>query len=171
VAFLVASILVCVGGKSVAAAGAVPRCHTGELGASLGRFGVGLGNAATEVALQNRSGHECFVYGYPGFGLQDRHHRVQPSRVTWGGTYFQSDPGPHRNVLRPGRRAYSDLAWDDKPGPGENVRSPCEPVSTWLEVTPPDERDYLLVRFGKFGQRICAHGHLVATALSRKARP
>jgi hypothetical protein len=74
-----ASILVGVGGKSVAAAGAVPRCHTGDLGASLGRSGVGPGNVTTEVALQNPSDHVCFVYGYPGFGLQDRHQRVQPS--------------------------------------------------------------------------------------------
>jgi len=171
IAMLMASIFVFLGRDSVAAAGAVPRCHTEDLVASLGRFGVGLGNVTTEVALRNRSADACFVYGYPGFGLQDGHHHVQPSRVTWGGTYFQIDPRPHRIVLRPGRRAYSDLAWGDNPVPGENVRGPCEPVSTWLEVTPPDQRAYRLVRFGHFGHRICAHGHLFATALSSKARP
>src|SRR5262249_51977686 len=161
---LIASIVLLLGVRSTAATGAtVPRCHTSDLAASLSRFGAGLGNVATEVALRNRSDHDCFVYGYPGFGLQDSQHRVQPSRVRWGNTYFQTDRRPHRVVLRPGGRAYSNLAWGDNPAPGEDLRGPCEPVSAWLEVTPPGERGYLLVRFG---QRVCGHGSMSATALS-----
>jgi len=164
VALLVVSILLLPGGGHTAAAAApVPRCHTSDLAASLSRFGAGLGNVTTEVALRNRSHHRCFLYGYPGFGLEDTHHRLQPSRVRWGNTYFQIDPRPHRVVLRPGGRAYSNLAWGDNPAPRENLRGPCEPVSAWLEVTPPDERAYLLVRFG---QRVCGHGSMSATALS-----
>jgi hypothetical protein len=169
VAVLVASIVLLLGGgRAVAAGGPVPRCHTDDLAASLSRFGAGLGNVSTQVALRNRSGHVCFVYGYPGFGLQDTHRRVQPSRVRWGSTYFQVDRRPYRVVLRPGGQAYSNLAWGDNPGPGESLRGPCEPVSAWLEVTPPDERAYVLVRFG---QRVCGHGSMSATALSASAEP
>jgi len=164
---LVAGTFLFAGSESFAATGGIPRCHTGDLRASLGRFGVGLGNATTEVSLRNRSDHQCFVYGYPGIGLEDSRHHEQRSRLTWSVTYFQLDPRPHLIVLSPGRRAYSNLAWSENPGPGENVRGPCEPVSVWLEVTPPDEREHLLARFG---QHICAHGRLFATALSSKPR-
>jgi hypothetical protein len=169
VAVLVASIALLLGGGRTTATGApAPRCHTSDLAASLSRFGAGLGNVTEEVALRNRSNHACFVYGYPGFGLQDVHHRVQPSSVRWGSTYFQIDRRPHRVLMRPDGRAYSNLAWGDNPAPGENLRGPCEPVSAWLEVTPPDERAYLLVRFG---QHVCGHGSMSATALSAFAEP
>jgi hypothetical protein len=164
---LLGCMLLIVNGAT-AAGGELPRCHTTALAVSLGRFGVGLGNATTEVALRNSSHHACFVYGYAGFGLQNAHHGEQRSRVIWGNTYFQTDRRPHRVVLRPGRRAYTNLAWSDNPGPGENLRGPCEPVSAWLEVTPPDEYTFLLVRFG---QRVCARGNLFATALSATAKP
>jgi hypothetical protein len=140
----------------------VPRCHTQDLAVSLGRGGVGLGNAEVPVSLRNRSGHSCFVFGYAGFGLEDAQHRVQPSRVHWGGTYFGADTGARRVVLRPGARAETLLAWGLNAAPDEPQRGPCEPQTAWLEVTPPDERTHLLVRFKAV---VCSHGRLDSPAL------
>jgi hypothetical protein len=145
------------------AATPVPRCHTADLRVYLSRFGVATGTVIGDVAFRNRSGHACFVFGYAGFGLEDAHHRVTPSRVTWGSTSARHDPGRHRVVLRPGRAAFANLQYGDVPFGNER----CRP-STWLEVTPPDERRYRLI---PFGAPVCDHGHLTATALSRARTP
>ncbi len=138
---------------------AVPRCHTADLRVYLGRGGGAAGSIEKEVAFRNRSSHPCFVYGYAGFGLEDARHHVKQSRVTWGSTFAQRDPGRHRVVLPPGRAAFANLAWNDVPVGGERCGA-----SAWLEVTPPDERQYRLVRFGGI---VCNHGHVTATAISR----
>jgi uncharacterized protein DUF4232 len=140
----------------------LPRCHTADLRISLGRGGGAAGSIEREVVFRNRSGHTCFVYGYAGFGLENARHHAKPSRVTWGSTFAQRDPGRYRVVLRPGRAAFANLAWNDVPVGNERCG-----VSAWLQVTPPDERRYRLLRFGGI---VCNHGHLTATALSR-SRP
>ncbi len=141
----------------------VSRCHTSELDVSLSGGGAALGNVGVNVYMRNRSTHACFVFGYVGFGLENERHERQRARVRWGNTYFRIDPGSHRVILRPGARAVTNLAWTDNPLPGERQKYPCEPTSSWLEVTPPDERAYRLVRFGTV---VCGHGALASTALT-----
>lgn len=141
----------------------VPRCHTSGLRIYLLPSGAAAGSYAMDIAFQNRSGHACFVYGYPGLGLQDAHHRVMPSRVTWGSSIARRDPGRHRVVLRPGRAAFAGMSASDVPVGSEH----CRP-SAWLEVTPPDERSFRLVRFGALA---CNHGHLTVTALGATRTP
>jgi hypothetical protein len=140
----------------------VSRCHTSQLAVSLGRWDVGLGNIGVNVYLRNRSTHTCYVFGYLGFGLRDRHGRRQPSRMRWGSTYFQIDRRPHRVVLRSGALAATNLAWTANPLPGEPQMGRCEPTSYWLDVTPTEERASRLV---KFGQVVCDPGALASTAL------
>jgi hypothetical protein len=149
-------------GRRESTAGLLSRCHTSQLAVSLGRMEAGLGNVGVNVYLRNGSTHTCFMFGYVGFGLRDRHRRRQPSRVRWGSTYFQIDPLPHRVVLRPGARAVTNLAWTANPLPGERKKGPCEPTSYWLEVTPPDERASRLV---KFGAVVCGHGKPASTVV------
>lgn len=103
---------------------AVPRCYTADLRVYLGRGGAAAGSVENEVAFRNRSSHACFVYGYAGFGLEDAHHRVKPSRVTWGSTFAQRDPGRHRVVLTPGRAAFANLAWNDVPSAQSTAAPP-----------------------------------------------
>lgn len=163
-----AALTVIVLACSAAGAGAggtasVPRCHTGDLHVYLLRGGAAAGSYARDVAFQNRSGHACFVYGYPGLGLENRRHRVLPSHVTWGSSIARRDPGPHRVVLEPRRAAYASLSASDVPVGTER----CRPAA-WLEVTPPDERRFRLV---PFGASVCNHGHLTVTALSRTRTP
>jgi hypothetical protein len=58
----------------------------------------------------------------------------------------------------PGRAAFASVSASDVPFGNEH----CRP-SAWLEVTPPDERSFRLVRFRGL---VCDHGHLTVTALS-----
>jgi hypothetical protein len=140
-----------------------PRCRTAGLHVYLLPSGAAAGSYSFDIAFQNRSDYACFVYGYPGLGLQDAHHRLMPSHVTWGSSVARRDPGRHRVVLRPGRAAFASLSASDVPFGDEH----CRP-SGWLEVTPPDERSFRLVRFTA---RACDHGHLTVTALSARRSP
>jgi Domain of unknown function (DUF4232) len=142
---------------------AVPRCHTPDLRVYLVGGRGAAGTLVTDVAFRNRSAHTCFVFGYAGFGLEDAHHRLLPSRVTWGSTVARRDPGRHRVVLRPGRAAFANLSWSDVPVGNERCVQPA-----WLEVTPPDEFTHRLV---PLKAPVCNHGHLTATALSRTRTP
>jgi hypothetical protein len=141
----------------------LPRCHTAGLRVYFAGGGVAAGSYSFDIAFQNRSGHACYVYGYPGLGLQDAHHRVMPSHVTWGSSIARRDPGRHRVLLRPGRAAFANASGSDVPFGNEH----CRP-SGWLEVTPPDERSFRLLRFQN---PVCDHGHLTVTALSARRTP
>jgi len=166
---LAAGIAASTGSLSCApATAAVHRCTTSDLAASLVSAGVGLGNANAHVYLQNTSTHTCVLRGYAGFGLQTAEHRVQPSHVMRGSTYFQHDPGAREVVLRPGARAVTDLAWTDTPSAGEPSQGACELVSASLEVTPPGQRHYLLI---PFGASVCDHGRMRTTALTPVPAP
>jgi hypothetical protein len=163
VAALVFVVLASAAGTAGGATTSLPRCHTPGLHVYLLPSGAAAGSYAFDIAFQNRSGHACFVYGYPGLGLQDARHRVMPSRVTWGSSIARRDPGRHLVVLKPGRAAFASVSASDVPFGNEH----CRP-SGWLEVTPPDERSFRLVRFSA---PACDHGHLTVTALSATRTP
>jgi hypothetical protein len=141
----------------------VPRCHTDDLRVYVARGGAAAGTVTADLGFRNISTRACVVFGYPGLGLEDAHHRVKPSHVTWGSTVARRDPRPHRVVLRPGRAAFANMSYSDVPF-GDEL---CRP-SPWLEVTPPDERAHRLVPFGGL---VCNHGHLTVTALSATRTP
>ncbi|QMU70254.1 DUF4232 domain-containing protein [Streptacidiphilus sp. P02-A3a] len=164
---VVTALLVAGGvGTAVAApraAAAPQRCHTTALGASLRvpPNHVGMGNAYGELVLTNTSHQTCTVYGYPGLGLQNANHRVLPIRVKWGSTWFAADPRPHTVTLKPGQSAYANLAWNEPYGTKSVTPS-------YLEVTPPDETTFRLVRFA---QGAINDGTLSVTALSARPVP
>jgi hypothetical protein len=139
------------------------RCHTPDLRVYLVGGGGAAGTLVSDIAFRNRSGHSCFVFGYPGLGLENSLHRVLPSRVTWGSTPARRDPGRHRVFLRPGHAAFANLSWSDVPRGSERCVQPA-----WLEVTPPDEFTHRLV---PFKAPVCSHGHLTVTALTRTRTP
>ena len=145
----------------LALASPVPRCHTSGLHVSFAGSNGAAGRIETNVAFRNTSGHTCFVYGYPGFGLENARHGVLRSRVVWGSTFARRDPKPHRVVLAPRRTAVANLAWSDVPhtAGGDCVKA------AFLEVTPPDERTFRRLRFP---QVACDNGLLRATALSAR---
>jgi len=142
---------------------ALARCHTPDLHVYLVGTRGAAGTLAGDIAFRNRSAHTCFVFGHPGLGLEDSHHRLLRSRVTWGSTVARHDPGPHRVVLGPGHAAYANLSWSDVQVRNERCAQP-----RWLEVTPPDEFTHRLV---PFRAPVCNHGHLTVTALSRTRTP
>lgn len=140
-----------------------PRCHTSGLRVYLVGTRGAAGTLAGDIAFRNRGAHTCFVFGYPGLGLENAAHGALPSRVTWGSTPARRDPRPHKVILQPGRAAFANLSWSDVPVRSERCVQP-----RWLAVTPPDEFTH---RHVPFRAPVCSHGHLTVTALSRTRTP
>lgn len=135
------------------AAAPIPRCHTVELVAQLKRGSPGAGQRYATVLLRNRSQHRCRVYGYIGAQLIGAGHRRLPTNVVRDRTRT-----PRRVVLASGAGAQALLHWGAIPGPGEPQARPCEPAPRFIEITPPDETRYLVVRW-PFGP-VCEHGRI-----------
>jgi hypothetical protein len=157
----VAMLAVLATGTSRAAS--VPRCHTSGLQVSLVGGGAAAGTWQRDIRFRNVSGHTCFVYGYPGLGLENAQHRVLPSNVKWGSTMARRDPRPHHLDLAPGQSVYANMSGTDVPHGNGTCRT-----YAFLEVTPPDERTHRTVRFGGTA---CDRGRLTVTALSRTRTP
>ena len=68
---------------------ATPRCHTGDLAATLRALSPGAGQRYAALVLTNSSGHACQVYGYVGMLLLDVSHQPVPTNVV-----RSSPPGP-----------------------------------------------------------------------------
>ncbi|MEU3344625.1 DUF4232 domain-containing protein [Streptomyces sp. NPDC006700] len=122
------------GGTGVPAAST--RCHTSELGASVGPENPGAGQENFPVVLTNTSGRTCTVRGYPGAAFVDASGRqLGPDPKRSSGT-------PTTVTLKPGRSAWAGLTFSN---PGVSGARTATPAS--LIVTPPDERDHLTVRW------------------------
>ncbi|MEV6112696.1 DUF4232 domain-containing protein [Streptomyces sp. NPDC052109] len=120
------------GGATTAAAST--RCHTSELGASVGRNDPGAGQENFPVVLTNKSGRTCTLRGYPGAAF-----------VTGSGSQLGPDPkresgSPATITLHPGQSAWAGLTFSN---PGISGAKTATPAA--LLVTPPDERDSLKV--------------------------
>ncbi|MBY8840097.1 DUF4232 domain-containing protein [Streptomyces sp. SP2-10] len=110
------------------------RCHTSELGASVGRNDPGAGQENFPVVLTNKSGRTCTLRGYPGAAF-----------VNGSGGQLGADPrrepgSPVSVTLGPGQSAWSGLTFSN---PGVSGAKQATPAA--LLVTPPDERDPLRV--------------------------
>ncbi|GGX74541.1 DUF4232 domain-containing protein [Streptomyces anandii] len=114
--------------------GAVGRCHTSQLKASVGRNDPGAGQENFPVVLTNVSGHTCTVRGYPGAAFVDAAGKqLGPDPKREAGT-------PTTVTLKPGRSAWAGLTFSN---PGVSGAKTATPAA--LIVTPPDERDHLTV--------------------------
>jgi hypothetical protein len=144
---------------STAAGSTAAGCSPQNLSAGLHGSQVGLGNRGFILTLTNTGTSSCGLDGYPGLGLEDGAHHVLPSHTSWGGTYFDNDPGAHVIVLSPGETASADVAYPA--GSGGSADS----VATYLEVTPPNAFQHLAIRIQGAPVRIY-HGNLSVTAMA-----
>jgi Protein of unknown function (DUF4232) len=146
-----------------AAATDVPRCREGG-GLVTGLYGYeqgyydGNGQGGFILTLTNTSGTACYLYGYPGLGLEDANHHVLPSDTHWGSTYFAKDPGRHKVVLSPGETASASVAFVYT---GTNKAH-----ATYLEVTPPNAYDHASIEIPNNVGQISTHD-LYVTAMAR----
>lgn len=122
---------------------AVPRCHVADLRASNYDPYTGKGTMGKDgviVKLTNSSDHTCTIEGYGGYGLLDAQGHPIPTKIIRGPTWLAPDPGRHPITLRKGESAYSALDWGIMGPDGDGT---CDKFSPTLQITPPDERDFL----------------------------
>jgi ABC-type transport system substrate-binding protein len=139
------------------------RCHTADLTARLRSLDSAAGSRYEALVLTNRSTRTCGVYGYGGVQLLDAARRPLPTQQV-------RDPSapPHLVLLRPGASAYSRLHWSAIATDTESQTGLCEPTSTYLLITPPDETHPIAVAWSA---AVCAHGRIGQTAYGSSLIP
>ncbi len=132
---------------STAAPSAVPvtpRCHTSQLSATAGDGQGAAGTIYLTIVLSNTSGETCTLDGYPGMGLLDASRRPLPTTVVRGGGMLPPSR-PSLVRLPPAAKASYSLTYSDVPTGGASAATQC-PTASSAYVTPPDERDPLLLQ-------------------------
>lgn len=111
------------------------------------RDGGGQGAAGTilgTLVLTNTARATCTVLGYPGLQLLDaRRHYLATTAVR--GVVPGGAAAPALVLLRPGGQAHVRYDYNHVPTGAGSAAQQC-PVSGYLEVTPPDATDFLLLR-------------------------
>jgi Protein of unknown function (DUF4232) len=129
----------------------------------------GMGHESLNITLTNVSGHPCSVYGFPGLQLMEQNSQGQPgadqtTKVTW-------DTGVPKTLvtLADSGSASTTAQIDiDVPGPGEPGTGPCEPVSYYMAIIPPNNTTATTARIGgansTTGITACEHGEIQVLA-------
>lgn len=135
----------------------VPQCGEKSLATAVSGYQIAGSQYGIVLKLTNVGAVSCSLYGYPGLGLEDGSHRVLPSQVHWGATYFAHDPGPSLIVLAAGQSATSSVSFAGG--------WPHQGWAWLLEVTPPNAYDHAVIgmSYGTGG----AGGDIHATAMAR----
>jgi hypothetical protein len=141
-------------------AGGVHRCHTSELTGHLVTGGAAAGQRYATLVLTDTGGQSCTVHGYGGLGLVDAAGHALPTHQI-----RDASPAPTTALLTPGRTVSSQLHWGAVPGPGDAQTGDCQPTAAALRVIPPDETDYLTVRWN-LGP-VCERGTIDQRAYAR----
>jgi hypothetical protein len=157
---ITAAALALVAVPSASAAAPDARCHTSQLAASLSAGSPGAGQRYALLSLRNRSRRTCRVFGYAGLQLLDSGRRAISTNLV-----RDRAKAPRRIVLAPGHRTRALLHWTIIPGAGEPQSGACEPASRWAQVTPPDERAFLVIPW-RLGS-VCQHGRIDITPFGR----
>ena len=145
----------------------VPRCHTGQLSASVGVAVAAAGNIGFPLIVTNISSTSCGLFGYLGLQLDDSSRHFLVNATIRGSSMLFHDPGPRPVRLSPGDSASAGIGYGDVLIGGVDPASGCL-LSTYLEVTPPDETTYLFLR-ARLGP--CSAGTVEVTALQPGSEP
>ncbi|MDQ6875696.1 MAG: DUF4232 domain-containing protein [Actinomycetota bacterium] len=113
----------------------------------------GAGQRYATIVLTNHGSSICLLYGYGGMQLLDAARHPLPTKM-----HRVASPAPRRIEFRPGASASSQLHWTAVPG-SEDVAGPaCQPVPAFAEITPPDQRDFLMVAWSMGS--VCQQGSI-----------
>ncbi|MHB8573928.1 MAG: DUF4232 domain-containing protein [Dehalococcoidia bacterium] len=143
------------------------RCHTSQLVAAFVTSEGAAGHIFDTFSLTNASSTACTLFGFVGGQMLDAAGAALPTRVVRNGGMFSNQPGPTQFELDPGAAATFMLVWSDVPTGNETT---C-PAAAQLEITPPDETDFLVLNLQRFALAPCNGGTLDITPVRPPARP
>jgi len=114
------------------------RCHTSQLAATDdGAAGDGNGNQVGEIVFRNISDQVCTMSGYPGLRRLDESRNPLPTDAAWD----LAGPRAALVFLAPHQQAAARYSY---PTGGCQTTTGAAPAG-FAEVTPPDERDFIVV--------------------------
>ena len=133
------------------------RCTAAMLTGTVEPKTAGAGDRSVTLVVRNKSQQVCTLWGYGGLDLVDAAKKVLPTQAerTLG-------PAPTLVRLRPGAAAGKILHWGVVAAGDEPTDGPCQPVSSGINVIPPDETAAFPVEFA-FGS-VCDHGRIETSA-------
>jgi len=131
------------------------RCHTSQLSAAIKQLSGAASHRPVTVVLTNTSQTPCTLNGYPGFGLLDANRHALPAQTRRGAGPLYVDHGPITITVLPGQHASTTAEYTTGGNPGT-----CQSAA-YVEITPPNERDFLLVGYGL---TMCDATHTISTA-------
>ncbi len=94
--------------------------------------------------MSNQSPVTCTAFGYVGLQMLDARGNPLVTRAIRGGAFEFRDVAPNLVMLAPGDVASFALGYTVFPT-GNQIPAVACPQSTWLEVTPPDDFDHLVI--------------------------
>lgn len=158
-AYSAAGGTVTIGASSGGTGRPAERCHTSGLAISfIGSEGAA-GHIFDTLALTNTTNAPCSMFGFVGAQMLNAAGQELPTRVVRNGGFFSTQPGPTTFVLQPGAAALFQIEWSDVPT-GDEMSCPS---AASLEVTPPDEFDFLVLPVRGFGLAPCNAGTIDVT--------
>jgi len=116
------------------------RCHTSQLAATDDGANGAAGTVFGQLVLRNASGQSCTLFGYPGLQRLDASRHELPTEVT-----RDPSPAPALVTLAPQQQASVGYAYCDVCSAQTQLAGPCPPAA-FVELTPPDEKDFVVVR-------------------------
>jgi hypothetical protein len=139
------------------------RCHTAQLHVSFGAVGAGAGQRYVRLILTN-SGPACQTIGYVGLQLLGSAGQALPTNVV------RDTSRPVATVsLATGGQMSSVLHWGAIAAADEPQSGPCEPTPQQVEVTPPNEVQFVVAPWP--GGAVCEHGRIDAGPLQTGVPP
>jgi hypothetical protein len=143
------------------------RCHTSQLEVAFTGYGAATGHILNDFEMRNRSLTPCWVYGYLGFQLLDRHGHDLPQTQLWTTETFFVRFDPPTRILLPTRtsalglkqglgHAFFNVEADDVTCPSEQFSATAS-----LEIWPPDEYQPMVISATAGDSRFTSCNHLV----------
>ena len=116
------------------------RCHTFQLAATDDGPNVAVGTVYGRIVFRNISAHRCTLYGYIGLQRLDAHRQPMTTNVMRDRASI-----PSLVLLDPQQQASAGYRYCNVCSPPAQLIAPC-PAAPLVEVTPPDEEDFIVVR-------------------------
>jgi hypothetical protein len=158
-AYSVAGGTITIGPAASGGGGPSERCHTAGLSVSFVESEGAAGHIFDTFDLTNTTSAPCSMFGFVGAQMLDAAGHELPTRVVRNGGFYATRPGPTTFVLQPGEAALFQMEWSDVPTGDETA---C-PAAASLEVTPPDEFDFLVLPVSGFSLAPCNAGTINVT--------
>jgi hypothetical protein len=144
----------------------VTTCLIGQLSAALSDGGAGAGQRYANLVFTNNSSRACTMFGFIGMALLTNNGSANlPTNVVRNNNVTKAEITLAAN----GGQAFTTLHWSVVSAAGEPQDVQCQPNPDRVQITPPNEGDFLLQPW-TFGF-VCGQGTIDVNPMRAGAGP